>query len=178
MQSLTQFASETTGGGNIFSSLGIDWQMLILQLVGFLLLIFLLSKWVYPWLMKSVDERQGKIEAAAKMAAEAQEQASKAEEKTAELLEEARKEAADIVNTARKESAAALSESEEKARTQAERIVSEAHEQIDKDIIAAKKALYNETLDLVASATGTLTGSVMDAKKNEAVITKAVKEAK
>ena len=112
MQPLTQFAHEETEAvaekADIFTSLGIDWQMLILQLVGFLLLVFILSRWVYPWLMKSVDERQEKIEAASKAAEEAKQAAANAEEKTAELLEVARKEAADIVNTARLESAAAI----------------------------------------------------------------------
>lgn len=178
VQSLYSFAAETATEDTIFTALGIDWKMLILQIVAFLILVWLLGKFVYPWLMKSVDERQAKIEAAAKMATDAQNQAAKAEENIEKMMEQAKKEAADIVNTARQESAAALSESEEKARIQSERIVAEAHEQIDKDVIAAKKALYNETLDLVASATSKLTGTMVDAKTNEAMIAKAVKESK
>lgn len=178
VQSLYIFAAETTTEGDIFSAIGIDWKMLILQIIAFLLLVWLLGKFVYPWLMKSVDDRQAKIEQAAKMATEAQAEAAKSEEKIEQMMEKARKEAAEIVETARQESAAALSDSEDKARSQAERIVAEAHEQIDKDVIAAKKALYNETLDLVANATGKLTGTVIDSKKNEAIITKAVKESK
>lgn len=177
MQSLYIFAAEAAShNDDIFTALGIDWKMLILQIIGFLILVVLLGKFVYPWLMKSVDERQSKIEEAAKLATEAQAEAAKTEEKVAKLLEEARKEAADIVNTARQESAAALSESEEKARKQAERIVAEAHEQIDKDVIAAKKTLYNETLNLVASATEKVVGRSLDKKANESIIAEAVKE--
>lgn len=178
MQALTQFAAETESKGNIFASLGIDWQMLILQIVAFLILVGILGKYIYPWLMKSVDERKEKIDEAAKLATEAQAEAAKTEEKVARMLEDARKEAADIVNTARQESSAALTESEEKARKQAERIVTEAQEQIDKDVIAAKKTLYNETLRLVASATEKVVGSVVDSKANESIISKALKESK
>jgi F-type H+-transporting ATPase subunit b len=175
MPILNQFAAEASG--NVFTSLGIDWQMLILQLVGFLILVFILGRWVYPWLMKSVDERQEKIEAASKLAEDVKKEAAKAEEKTAALLEEARKEAADIVNTARLESTAAIAASEEKAKKQAEHIVSEAKEQIQKDVVAAKKALYDETLDLVATATEKVVGAKVDAKANESIIAKAIKEA-
>lgn len=182
MQVLTQFAAEETAAvaekADIFTSLGIDWQMLILQLVGFLLLVVILRRWVYPWLMKSVDERQEKIEAASKAAEEAKQAAASAEEKTAELLEVARKEAADIVNTARLESAAAIAASEEKARKQAQRIAADAKEELQKDVIAAKKALYDETLDLVAAATEKVVAGTVDAKANNAIVTKAVKEAR
>lgn len=176
MQGLYTFAETAASDGNILTALGIDWKLLILQIVGFLILVVLLGKFVYPWLMKSVDERQAKIEEAAKMATEAQAEAAKTEEKVAQLLDEARKEAASIVATARQESAAALSESEEKARKTAERIVAEAHEQIDKDVIAAKKTLYNETLNLVATATEKVVGTVVDKKANEAIIAAAIKE--
>jgi F-type H+-transporting ATPase subunit b len=173
---LTQFAAETKG--NIFASLGIDWQMLILQIVAFLILVWGLGKFVYPWLMKSVDERQDKIEAAAEAAAEAQKMAEKSEEAMEKLLETARKQATEIVNTARLESATALTASEERAKTTAERIVADAHVQIDKDIIAAKKSLYNETIDLVALATRKVVGKTVSAKQNDTLITEALKESK
>ena len=171
-------AATEAASSDIFTALGIDWKMLILQIVAFLILVFLLGKFVYPWLMKSVDERQAKIEAATKAAEEAKEAASQAEERTAALLHEARKEAAEIVSTARLESAAALSASEEKAKKQAERIAADAKEQIQKEVIAAKKALYSETLELVATATEKVVAGALDSKANEAVIAKAIKETK
>lgn len=175
---LRQFAAtEAEASSDIFTALGIDWKLLILQIVAFLILVWLLGKFVYPWLMKSVDDRQAKIEAAAKAAEEAGKAAADAEERTAALLDEARKEAADIVNTARLESAAALQASEAKAKKQAEHIASEAREQIQKDVLAAKKALHNETLELVATATEKVIGKVVDGKINEKVVTDAIKSA-
>lgn len=172
---LRQFAAtEAEASSDIFTALGIDWKLLILQIVAFLILVWLLGKFVYPWLMKSVDDRQAKIEAAAKAAEEAGKAAAEAEERTAALLDEARKEAADIVNTARLESAAALQASEAKAKKQAEHIVSEAHEQIQKDILAAKKALQKETVELVAMATEKVVGKLVDAKLNDTVIKDAI----
>lgn len=179
MSFLSQFAAETTGGSeDIFTALGIDWRLLILQIIAFLILVFLLGKFVYPWLMKSVDERQANIEAAAKAAAKAQEAAEKNNEKVAELLAEARKEAAEIVSTAKQESAEIVSKSEKKAMASAEQIVANAHDQIEKDVANVKKELYNETLELVGLATEKVVGATLSKNIDSELIAKAVKESK
>ncbi|MDB5167547.1 MAG: atpF [Candidatus Saccharibacteria bacterium] len=176
MQPLTQFA--TTTNGNVFTSLGIDWQMLILQIVAFLILVFILGKYVYPWLIKSVDERQANIEAANKAASEAQSAAVDAEARVEKLLKIARDEAADIVATAKLESAAALSASEEKAKKRSEQIVADAQGEIQKEVVAAKKALHNETLELVALATEKVVGKAVSSKIDESLITDSLKAVK
>ena len=167
-----QVASE-----GIFSALGINWMMLIFQIVAFLILVWLLGKFVYPWLLKSVDERQEKIEAASKAAAEAQTAAADAEARVEKLLKKARAEAADIVATAKLESAAALSASEEKAKKRAEQIVADAQSEIAKEVISAKKALHNETIELVALATEKLVGSAVSKTIDESLIRDALKAA-
>jgi F-type H+-transporting ATPase subunit b len=157
VQNLTQFAATN---GNIFTSLGIDWKSLILQIVAFLLLVAILGKWVYPWLMKSVDERQRGIEEANKAAEGAKDAAEKAEEKMESLLSEARKQAADIVATARQESATALS----------------AQDEISKDVIAAKKTLHDETLSLVGLATEKVLGKVVSKDIDQKLIKESLEE--
>lgn len=174
MQELTQVAATT----NVFTSLGIDWQNLILQILAFLLLVFLLGKYVYPWLMKSVDERQEGIEAAAKATAEAQKSAEANKEAVAALLAEARKAANDIIGTAKLESAEMISISEKKAITVAERIAKEAHEQLDKDVVNARKVLYNDTLELVGQATEKIIAQKLDKKADSDLIASVVKAAK
>jgi F-type H+-transporting ATPase subunit b len=172
VQNVTQFAAASNG--NIFTSLGINWQNLILQIVAFLLLVFLLGKYVYPWLMKSVDERQKNIEDANKAAAEAKKSAEDNKEAVAELLAEARKQAADIIDTAKLESAEMASVSEKKAQQSAERIVADAHSQLDKDIANARKVLYNDTLELVGLATEKIIHKKLDKKADGELIAAAV----
>ena len=163
---------------DIFTALGIDWKLLILQIVAFLILVALLGKFVYPLLMKSVDERQKNIEDAAKAAKQAQESAAESEAETAELLAEARKEAAEIVNTAKLEATEIASASEAKAKSTAEKIVADAHAQISKDIDKARRELHDETLALVALATEKIVRTKLDKKADEALIAEVLKEAK
>jgi len=179
MNFLHQLAAGTTESqGDVLVALGIDWRLLILQIIAFLILVFLLGKFVYPWLMKSVDERQENIEATSKAMLKAQKAAEQNKEDVAALLAEARKEAADIVGTAKLESAEMLSSSEKRAQKSAERIVADAHEQLDKDIEKARKMLYNDTLELVGLATEKVVGASLSQKADSELIARAVKESK
>lgn len=179
MAPFTYIAAETTEASkDIFTALGIDWKLLIIQIIAFLILVVLLGKFVYPWLMKSVDERQANIDAANKAAAEAKEAAAENQEQVAALLAEARKEAAEIVSTAKTESAEIVSASEAKAKKTAEKIVADAQEQLEKDIAKARTDLHNETLELVTLATGKVIGDAHDKATDKTLIAKALKEAK
>jgi F-type H+-transporting ATPase subunit b len=180
MNIATQLAAAQTHGesGGLFDALGIDWQMLVFQIIAFLILVWFLGKYVYPVLMKTIDARRAEVEESLAAAAETKQKADAAKDEIAAMLKQARSEASDIVLTAKEEAAAAVEMAEEKARTRGERIISEAQAQLDKDVIAAKKALHNEMLDLVTMATEKVVGKTVSAKVDEAVISAAVKEAK
>ena len=65
---LTQFAVAETGKPDLFGSLGIDWRMLAMQLVAFLILLFILRKWVYPPLVAMLDKRDANLRESAEAA--------------------------------------------------------------------------------------------------------------
>lgn len=178
MNFLSTLASTAEPKGDLLSALGIDWQLLILQIVAFLILVGLLGKFVYPWLMKSVDEHQKSIRDAAKAAKEAQTAAAESEAETAKLLTQARKDAAEIVATAKLEAGNIASESEAKAKSTAEQIVADAHTQIERDIDKARRELHDETLELIAFATEKVVRKKLDMKADEHLITEALQEAK
>lgn len=171
-------ATETDTDGGIFGALGIDLQTLIFQLIAFLILVAVLGKWVFPVLIKTVDKRQEGIEASAKAAAEAQAAADEAEKKIAKLLKSARSEADEIVSTAKVEAAAAFEVSEQKSKKHADQIVANAKEQIEKDILLAKKTLHNETIELVAFATEKVVGKAVSADIDNKVIADSLKGVK
>lgn len=164
--------------GNVFTSLGIDGQMLLFQGIAFLILVWALGKFVFPVLIKAVDDRQATIEASTKAADEARVKAEAAEAEVAKLLAQARREAKDIVATAKTEATAAVQAAEDKAVSRAKKIVAGAQDQIEKDTIAAKKALHNETIELVASATEKILGNTVDSKVDQKVVARAVEEAR
>ena len=175
---LTQFAAESTGSESIFTALGIDWKMLILQIVAFLILVWLLGKFVYPWLLKSVDERQNAIESAADAAKDAQKKAEEAEANAEKVLKKARDEAAEIVSLAQKEATKAIEEAEAKASKKADHLIEQAEARISSEVAAAKNALKSEMTALVATATEKVLNQKVDSKTDEALIREALKETK
>jgi F-type H+-transporting ATPase subunit b len=177
MNILTQFAATSTASSSVFTALGIDWKMLIFQIVAFVVLVWLLGRYVYPILIKTVDARQAEIEAGSKAAEEAEKKAVEAKESIERLLKQARAEAGDIVSTAKEEATAAIEAAEAKSKVRAEHIITEAHIQLEKDVHAAKVALHNETLSLVALATEKVIGKAVTADVDNKVIAASVKEA-
>lgn len=178
MNTLVQFAEATAPSGDLFTALGIDWKMLIFQIIAFVVLVVLLGKFVYPSLIKAVDARQEQIEAGSKAAEEAKKKADQAKTEVEKALKEARVQASDIVSTAKEEATAAIEAADAKSKARAEHILSEAHEQIEKDVASARKVLHNETLDLVAQATEKVVGKTVTPAVDEKIISAAVKEAK
>ncbi|MBM3210187.1 F0F1 ATP synthase subunit B [Candidatus Saccharibacteria bacterium] len=173
-----QFAATASNETGMMGQLGIDWMTLFMQLAAFLILLFVLSRYAFPALFKVVEDREKQIHESRKMAEEAARKAENAEDEVAKLLSTARKEASDIVSTARNEAASAVAQAEEKSRMKADAIVAAAHEQINKDVLAAKDALRSETLELVALATQKVVSNEFSNALDTKTIERAISEAK
>lgn len=163
---------------DFFAALGIDWQLLIIQTVAFLVLLWFLAKFVYPPLTRMLEKRDKAIEAGVKAAGEAEKKAAEAQEETAKLLKKARKDASDIVAIAKDEAVAMAAAADTKAKERTERLIADAHAQVEKDVVAARKALHNETIELVAMATEKVVGKTMSAKIDSDIIASSVKDAR
>jgi len=159
---------------NLFSALGIDFRLLIVQLISFLILYLLLKKFVFPYLFKTLDERQKVIDNSVKAAKQAEKAAQKSEEATKAEREKAQKEAADIITLAQKESAAMISEAETRADKKAEHLIAQAHARVESDVADAKTALKTEMKQLLVDATEQIIATKLDPKKDAALIESAL----
>jgi F-type H+-transporting ATPase subunit b len=171
------FIASTSSPG-LFEALGINWKLLVEQAIAFLILVAILAKFVYPALMKAIDDRREQIEAGLKEAKESQEALEKAEIKVNELLATARKEADDILARSHQEAATMVAEAENKAKTRAEQIVTDARAQLSTDVSKAREALKQETVKLVATATEQIIHEKLDERKDAGLIKSALKEEK
>lgn len=174
---LSTFAqTETAEKANMFEALGIDWKLLILQSVAFLLLVWLLGKFVYPKLIKMIDDRQAKIDESVQAAETAQKKAEAAETAVEDELAKARKESATIIETARQEAADVAAAAEKKAQAKAEHIVKEAKAELDSEITKARQALRKETIELVGLATERIIKKKLDTTTDAALIRDALSQ--
>jgi F-type H+-transporting ATPase subunit b len=166
--STEEAATESSQG--LFEALGIDWKLFIVQGIAFLILVAVLAKFVYPTLVKTIDDRREAIEAGLKEAKEGQEALARAEEKVSETLAAARKEADDMLTRTHQETNAMIAEAEEKAKKRAEQIVADAHTQLDIDVRKAREALKKDTVELVALATEKIVHEKLDSTKDTQLI--------
>ncbi len=170
-------ASHAAEQSDLLGSIGIDWTTLALQVVAFLILLWLLRKFVYPPLVAMLDKRDAEIAASQKAARDMQKEADMTHKKTATMLNKARAEADEIVADAKAQSAQIIDSAETRATEKAEAITKKAEADMAQQVSAAKKALRGEMIDLVASATETVTSKAVSDKADKALIEKAIKEA-
>ncbi len=162
---------------NLFAALGIDWRLLVLQLLAFAVLVWLLSKYVYPHLIGAIEKREKAIEESVAAAQAAEANAEKTQAEIDKLFSKARGDAAGIVETAHKEASAMVAEAEQKAKQRADQIVKDARAQLEQDIIKARKQLREETAELVAVATEKIVREKLDDRRDKELITAALQEA-
>jgi F-type H+-transporting ATPase subunit b len=102
----------------------------IAELVAFLIILFVLWKYVFPPLSKSLQERQDVVRKQVEDAEEAQRKLRAAEERFNQALAEARTEAAKIRDGARADGERIRQELREQANTEVERIRQRGEEQL------------------------------------------------
>lgn len=173
---ITILANTESHSPSIFEALGLNWTLLIEQAIAFLILVWILGKFVYPVLIKSIDTRREQIEAGMKEAQESHAALEKAEAKVEELLAQARTEADEILARSHQEAGAMVAEAEAKAQHRAEQIVTDARAQLETDVIKAREALKKDTIALVATATERVIDEKLDERKDASLISKALKQ--
>lgn len=180
MNSMLFFAAtEATGGEpGLLGSLGIDVKLLVIQIIAFLLLLWVLTKFVYPVLASMLDKREATIREGMKAAQEAEQKATSANAEIEALLSNARKQASAVVASAKDEAASIVEAANDSATKQTERMLERANAEIEKEVEAAKKALRDETIDLVALATEKVVDGAMTGTIDKKVIASALKDAR
>ena len=147
------------------------------ELFAFLLLLFLLGKFVIPPINRAMTARQDAIRAEFAELDEAKSEASAAEEEFKAQIADARHEAARIREEAREQGAAIVAEAREQAQAEAARIVEHAHVQIEADRKAAAATLRAEVGDLATTLAGRIVGeSLTDQARQTRVVDRFLAE--
>jgi F-type H+-transporting ATPase subunit b len=173
---LTILASTETAEPQGIAALGLNFWTIIAQGATFLVFFLIIKKFAFSKIVDTLETRRKTIESSLDKAEELSRQNEEAQQRVALLLSEARKEAEDVINKSREEAGAIVADAESSAVTKAEKIIADGKLQIEAEVVKAREALKKETLSLVAEATAAVLGESVDAKKNEALIKKALKE--
>jgi F-type H+-transporting ATPase subunit b len=102
----------------------------IAEIVAFLILVFVLYRWVWPLLKRMMEQRQESIQRQVEESAEAERKLQQAEEQLEQALAEAREEAAMIRDGARADAQRIREELRAQAEQEIERIRQRGEEQL------------------------------------------------
>lgn len=170
--SLSQFAETSSGIG----ALGLDGKAFVIQLITFILAFFILKRYAFAPIVKIMQQRRETIESGVKLGEQMQKERIELDAKVADELAQARTEADSIVASANDTARGIVREAEGKAKEKADDIVAEAKERTVQDIARARKKLEGELVGLISEATEAIIEEKVDAKKDAALIDKALKE--
>ena len=157
-------------------ALGLNLPMLIAQIVGFLVLLYILSKLLYRPLLKVMDERAARIKESLEAAERAKEQAAASQEQMQEDIRKAREEGQQMIAQARDVASRFRDEEMAKAREEiaAERARAEADIQRERD--AAIEDLRQEFAGLAISAAERVVERSLNESDHRAIIGRVLEE--
>ncbi len=141
------WAAEEHGGGGLIN---VD-KSLIIQALNFIILLFVLHRFLYKPLLAKMEERSGAIKKSLDEAQAARAEATRQQEENAARLKAAYTEAASIREQALKEAAEEQRRLVEAARTESQRMIETAKAQLEADVRKARDELRREVSDLAVA---------------------------
>ena len=148
--------------------------LMIWTLIAFGITFFVLRKYAFGPIQKTIDERRDRIRQAVEEADNARNEARDLLEQNRAILAQARSEAADILAEARKVGDAQIERAKQEAETERQRRMEETRRQIDAETARAIGQIRSEVADLTVEATERVVGKVLDTADQRRLVEEAV----
>ena len=149
---------------------------LVVQMLVFATIILITMKWIWPPILKAMDERQRKIAQGLAAAEEGEKELADARGKADGIIREARERANQIIDHAQHRANEMVEEAKGTASSEAARIVAAAQQQIDLDTTRAKEGLRREVAGIAVGAASKLLGREIDARAHADLLEQLAEE--
>ena len=154
----------------LLDSFGIQWQLLVIQLVNFGIILTVLGLVAYKPVIRMLDERAAKIKEGLEQSEQAEQRAADIDAEAKEALAEARKEGQVLIAQAKEAAEARREEDMAQAKKDAEALLERARAEIQLEKDQAIGELRKEFADIAISAAGKVINEELDAEKHRKVI--------
>lgn len=121
-----------------------DFGLIFWMFVAFAVLFFILWKWAWPVILKTVDQRADLIDKGVEYAQSAKEQLDNARESAQEVLSEARKQQAEILREADRLKTQIIEQARSAAQVEAQKVMDNAKQQIEQQQKEAQLQFRNQ----------------------------------
>lgn len=122
----------------------VDFGLTIWIFVAFAILLFILAKFAWPMIMKTVDNRADLIDKGVEYAQNAKAQLDTAQQEAKKYVDEAHHKQADIIADANKMRTQIIEEARDEARKEAQKVMDSAKLSIEQSRKEAEKNLRDE----------------------------------
>lgn len=148
----------------------------VVELVAFLIVLFVLGRYVLPRLNQMMTDRQQAIRQALADAEEARERKAEAETERGRVIREAQQQARSIVEEANKQAEQLRAERRQQAEQEYERIVGSAYADIEAQARRAQEDLRRQAADLAVTVAERILGEGIDRTAQESLINRTISE--
>ncbi|MDP3245093.1 MAG: F0F1 ATP synthase subunit B [bacterium] len=160
----------------LLSKLGIDWRLLIAQLINFLILLFVLYKFLYKPVLKMLQDRTTRIENSLADAQRIEKEIKQIEEDRLNKMAEARKESQRIIEEAKGQAEKVKHELLANAQKESLEIVEAGKQQLKNQQETLMKEARKSIAALVVEAARQVLGDVVDEKIDKAINEATIKK--
>ncbi|MFA5961102.1 MAG: F0F1 ATP synthase subunit B [Parcubacteria group bacterium] len=153
----------------------IEVNLLVAQMVNFAIVLWVLYKFAYKPVLKTLNSRTNKIEKGLEDADAAGKKLEEIVEKEKAVMAKAKKEAQEIIKTAEDQAKANSMSIVLEARNQGEKLLVGAKSQIEQEKNKMLSEVKGEIANLVVLATEKIIGEKLDKEKDKELIEKAIR---
>ena len=149
--------------GEIAQQFGVTWQLLISQIILFVIVALALKKFAYGPILKVLEERRNKIAESLANAEQIKKDLANAQAKAQEILTQASTQANKAIEEARAAAAKVQETETQKAIAMANDIITKARQASEAELVRMKAELRKEVGRLVVNTTTKVTGKILTA---------------
>lgn len=146
------------------------------QSIAFLVFVWFCWKFIWPFLIRAMRERQETIATGLENATKAERDLLQAQTRAEEALQEARAEARGIVEDARGQAAQMIESAKADAETERERILAAAQADAAQEMNRAKEALRAQVADLAVAGAEKILETSIDRDRHDALLRRLAAE--
>jgi F-type H+-transporting ATPase subunit b len=152
------------------AKVGFEWKMGLFNFINFMIIFFILKRYAFKPIMKTIDERQKKMTEGIENYDKSKSELQMAEQKAQEIVDNAKIEGNKSIEKAHDEAKSVGNEMRDKAKEEIELLIVQAKKNIDIDKKEMKESLRKETIDIVVLAIEKILAEKMDSKMDEKYI--------
>lgn len=156
------------------AAIGLDFKALLFQVVNFAVLLWLLKRFAYKPVVRTLEARRLKIEESLTIAEGLASEKARLAATRARTLSAAEAEAQNIVAKGKQQAATLLAAANTRAQTETERVREQTRQQLAQEHAALKQAVAREAVTLVAHATEKIIDQKLDSAGDAKIIERAI----